>query len=413
MTRKLALRIVMVVGTLCLGYSAVAQLTPEQETAMHQAFQNTRRYQLGVSSYALTDYNQVISNVFVKFLSAYPETGYRAQIESDIKKWEAERDEVAKGNIKYNNQWHQGDAAKTVLATAQINQLITDGDRQVQAGKYDLAISQFQKALQQRPITQETLNLIETKCEYAFTKWTASVAQSDPDAEIAAHNQRIARLRQQIEESNQQIAEIEKGLALVASAKWVDRKDSPRSFPCRVCGAHQGHWVANGHCVEITLKDAKSMSAKAKVAGFRNTVAKAQDEITKEEAAIAALQSGGNQKVSLQDKIQNLRSQLATEIANVKNLLGIPSKAQTASVDVASVTTKTEAAPQAATTQIVQQVATASPESVQPAEAQSATTPARPSAQETQQTAKQSWWNEYWYLVLIGLVVVYFFVRRL
>jgi hypothetical protein len=410
------------VVTLGIGFRGLANSSkpnPDPEAAMLQAFQNTRRYQLTTSSYSLSSYNDVISNVFVKFLSTYPDSPFRPDLESTLKAWVSERDEVAKGSIKHNNQWYQGDAAKTMLATIQTSQLITEGDRQLQAGKYDLAIGQFQKALQQRPITQETIGLIETKCEYAFSKWTASVSSmpSDPAAEIAAHNQRITQLRQQIEESNQQIAEKENKLSQRASAKWITRKESPSSFPCRVCGAHQGHWVVGGRCLGsegMIVGDAKSITYKQDLLVLRNNVTKAQNEIAKEEAAIAALQSGGNQKISPLENIQNLHTQLAKEIDDVRvNVLGLPSKTQTSKVEVASVTTNFEVTSQIMVTQSVQQVAAVAPESTQPTESQSATNQVRASVQEAQQPAKQSWWNKYWYLVLIGLIVVYFFVRRL
>ena len=404
-------------GTVLQGHFASAQMSSEQEAAMHQAYQNTRRYQLTPSSYPLTYYNDVISNVFMKFVNTYSESGYRADLESTIKKWEAERDEVAKGKTKLNNQWHEGEAAKTMLATVSINQLLAEGERLLQQGKYDLAISQFQKALQQKPITQETVAMIEAKCESVFSKWIASVPTSPANVEneIQSRKQAIERLQNQINQNEQEAAKMQAEIEIIKSARFVDLPLHVRR--CRVCRATNKHWIAaNGHDFGPILPPPPQLG----LTGLRHSIETAQKEIAKHNAAIADLQSGKNPNAIILENIQNLRAQLVKEIDNVKvNVLGLSLKAQTTTVEVASVATKTEAAMEAPPTQNVQQVATSSAEPTKPAEPESVTTQVRGPTQETQksqetrQPTEQSWWNKYWYLILIGLIIAYLFIRKL
>jgi len=434
MNKAMVLAAVVLLGISVESFAdSVKQNPGEPIQSDIEAFRNNRPYQLATYSYSLDYCNNVISNVFLKFLKTYPQSPLCADVENTLKKWESERDEVAKGSIKYNNQWYQGDEAKTMLATIQVTQLITEGDRQLQAGKYDLAINQFQKALQQRPLTQETLGLIETKCESAFAKWTASVpsAPSNPKMAIQAQRKTIEQLQEQIQQSNDQIAQVEKDIALIASAVFIPfcrhHHTHTRScgyyHRCPVCRCIQGHWISGGRDFGNTLPTAQSLATKHNLMGLRQSISKARAEIAKAEAAIADLQSGGTPAVSLLENIQKLQLQLKTEIADVRaSLFGQPAKMEVAysvastgvtQQGVATSSDSLHSPPSYSTNvQVTETVAVSETAQVSQAAEVSAAAQSSQTVPPPSPPSKQPWWKEYWYLVLIGILGAIYILRH-
>jgi hypothetical protein len=73
----------------------IVRLTPEQRAvrAMEFAYQRTLRYSLDPSrSYSLRYYDDVISNVFQRYLADYPRSPHTLQITARMQEWETARD---------------------------------------------------------------------------------------------------------------------------------------------------------------------------------------------------------------------------------------------------------------------------------------------------------------------------------
>ena len=78
------------------------------------------------NSRSISDYDQTIG-LFRKFLTAYPSSPYDVEINNRIAEWQAERDQVASGLIKYDGEWmtqaefeqsHREDRLRTLLHDA-------------------------------------------------------------------------------------------------------------------------------------------------------------------------------------------------------------------------------------------------------------------------------------------------------
>jgi hypothetical protein len=207
----------------------------------------------------------------------------------------------------------------------------------------------------------------------------------------------IARLQAQLEQNSGRISGIEQAQAIVSSAKF----NHLHGRRCPNCKCTQGHWIAsNGQDFGSTLPAVDTIS----LAGLRKLALQAQEEIARHNAAITTLQSGKSSTALALESIQNLRTQLVTETANAKASL----LEQPIGIEVASA---------AANTRMVQAAANPPPESVQTAQR----TESRPRvAQETipqspQRTAPQSpkpWWQEFWYLIVIGIVGTIYILRH-
>lgn len=79
----------------------ISRLTPEQK-----ALEETRRYELKLdAAFPQPYYDEVITNVFRKFLAEYPNSPGAAEVTAKIAAWETERDQVAAGKVKYRGQW--------------------------------------------------------------------------------------------------------------------------------------------------------------------------------------------------------------------------------------------------------------------------------------------------------------------
>ena len=368
----------------------------DPETAMQEAFQNSRRYQLTTYSYPIVYYDNVISNVFVKFLSAYPQSLYCPDMQNTLKSWTAERNEVAAGSIKQNNQWCRGDEAKKMVATIQVTQLVSEGDRQLYSKRYESAINLYRKALQQRPLTENTIGMVQTKCSHAFSEWTtaASTAPDNSKADIQARAQRIQQLQSQIQTCNTQIDSIQNELALIASAQWISVSGSR----CSACGCTQKHWIAPGRDFGAVLPDARSLAARAGLTQLQGRVATAEKEITRLNTEASVAQSGTNPTARVLASIQNLQAQLATDVTKARSGLPSPDLPQAAETTVLVVSVTTQEA--------------ASAQQTADAETSHRTRIVNPAAT-PQPGERVPWWKEHWILLCgICLVVLYLASRR-
>ena len=358
--------------------------------AMHEAFQNSCRYQLTTYNYSLAYYDNVISNVFGKFLTTYPQSAYCPEIQNTLKTWNAERDEVAKGSIKYNNKWYQGEEAKAMYNSIQVAQLIGEGDRQLQYQRYESAIGQYQRALQQRPLGTENLSALETKINAAFSAWNASAASmaSTPNPDIQSKQRSITLLQQSIAQKSQEAARIEAWNNEIAGAHFHKTSNTT------------GYWVTpSGKNMGSTLPAQNLLGVNA----LKQQIASLQQQIAKENAAITASQSSNNAapNAALLANIQNVRTQLDAEIAKARSSL--TQEGETVML-VSSVTTQQMASANTQQSTLPQQ--TTEPEASQKTPV---VTP-----DDSLHGERVSWWKQHWLFLSISalIILLYFAFRR-
>src|ERR1043166_2311283 len=98
-----------------LGVSEIIRTPPEerQKQKLEQWYAKVMRYQLNTkSSYELDYYDRVIKEVFNPYIEQFPDSP-NAKMVGDLKaQWQAERDQVAAGNVKRQGKWMTAEESK-------------------------------------------------------------------------------------------------------------------------------------------------------------------------------------------------------------------------------------------------------------------------------------------------------------
>jgi len=117
----------------------------KRQRSIQKDFEALKRHQLNASnSFPVVQYDQIISNFFCQHLTQYPDSPYRKEIEDRIQIWQAERDIVAVGKVKYQGKWMDAaEGARRMLEDRIRKQL--DGIKVLAAaGKFESAVQQAQ-----------------------------------------------------------------------------------------------------------------------------------------------------------------------------------------------------------------------------------------------------------------------------
>jgi hypothetical protein len=86
----------------------ITRWTPEQKAAWQakRDYENLQKYQLDPNvSYKTGYYDQIINDIFRKYLAQYPSSLYASNVTERITEWQAERAQVAAGKVQYHGQW--------------------------------------------------------------------------------------------------------------------------------------------------------------------------------------------------------------------------------------------------------------------------------------------------------------------
>jgi hypothetical protein len=163
----------------------IALSTPEQETKakLLEAYQDTQRHELDPqSSLPLEEYDHALKDVFGKFLKDYPNSPYTDEITKKIKDWEAERDQVASGQIKYHGKWLAGDEAKGALNSVKAEKLSREGVKLLANDKFDDAIDRFKAILALKDsLPAELVADANQKCLSAYDEYLTSLQKQLTD----------------------------------------------------------------------------------------------------------------------------------------------------------------------------------------------------------------------------------------
>jgi hypothetical protein len=123
-------------------------LTEEEraQQAMEQEFAALQKLKVHPQqSYRLEDYDRVLQR-FQAFQSQYTNSPHLAEISALIAPWQAERDQVAAGMVKYNGEWVSRAELSQQAASIQARQLIEQARAQFVSGQYLPALQLLNKA---------------------------------------------------------------------------------------------------------------------------------------------------------------------------------------------------------------------------------------------------------------------------
>ena len=124
----------------------ITRLSEEQraQREMVQAYQNTTKYKLDPSaSYPLSYYDKVIGEVFSAFLTKYPGSPYGDEITKQTSRWQAERDQVASGKVKYRSQWLAAADAASLSQKDRAAQSLQQARNLIAQGQFKLALDRL------------------------------------------------------------------------------------------------------------------------------------------------------------------------------------------------------------------------------------------------------------------------------
>jgi len=150
----------------------------EQEVkATYREYRELSKHQLEPSTtLTLRQYEQVIQDVFRKFLNQHPNSTYRQEVEQKIAQWQAERDQAATGKVKYQGNWLPSDEAARLLAGDQAEQTLQRARTLIRQQKYSEANTEL-KSLSLSDLSPSFETLRRDLLREAQSSWTASLEQ--------------------------------------------------------------------------------------------------------------------------------------------------------------------------------------------------------------------------------------------
>jgi len=142
------------------------------------------------NSRAVGDYDKIISNEFCRFIATYPASPYETEVRDRIKDWQAERDQVANGQIKYNGDWLARADFDRYHRLDRAQELFREGNQLIAKSNWPAAVQKYEAVLGLNP--GEGVE-IATKRQLvlALTNWrTTSLAR-----ELRASEARLTKAR--------------------------------------------------------------------------------------------------------------------------------------------------------------------------------------------------------------------------
>jgi hypothetical protein len=175
------------------------------ERQMQRDYERARKYQLDpTNSLPLATYEQVINGVLRKFLTQYTNSPYQKEISEELAQWQAERDLVAAGQVKYRGQWLPSAEAAKVTEQDRARRLLEEGRSLLSKGRFDEAIQRFQNLARTGKLPETVSEARRLEAE-SYRQWLASLQQQKQSLtnEIQATEQRASSARQEREAAEQ------------------------------------------------------------------------------------------------------------------------------------------------------------------------------------------------------------------
>ncbi|HTS17653.1 MAG TPA: hypothetical protein VMP11_08780 [Verrucomicrobiae bacterium] len=128
----------------------VARATPEQKAALQlkRDYETLGKYQLNPEeSYRLEYYDDVINNAFRRFLSQHPNSVYETNVTALITQWEAERNLVAAGSMRFHGRWMPAAEGMRLALRERGERSLQRSRWFISQGRFDSAIQELQSVL--------------------------------------------------------------------------------------------------------------------------------------------------------------------------------------------------------------------------------------------------------------------------
>jgi hypothetical protein len=160
------------------------------------AYHDLGKYHLDPqSSFSLPYYDTAINRGFLPFLSQYPHVMETATVSNRLADWQAERNLVASGQVKYQGHWMTPAEADKLEQTAQAKQVIQDARVLMAHGQFESAterLAPYYNATEPPQLAAESRRL-QTD---VYRMWISGLeaSQENLTKDLEASKQRVTRL---------------------------------------------------------------------------------------------------------------------------------------------------------------------------------------------------------------------------
>jgi hypothetical protein len=178
------------------------------EELMERAYEETRRHQLDpMTSLAPEVYDQTITNIFLAFLRRYTNSAHTQELTEKIEQWQAERDRVAAGEVRYRGEWLSGNEAAKAMNKARLTRQIQQARMLMSQRQYEQAIAQFHAASlspDDAGLAAEARRLEGEACQ----TWVNVLTRQQQEAQqlVAQAEERVSSARQELERKQKILA---------------------------------------------------------------------------------------------------------------------------------------------------------------------------------------------------------------
>jgi hypothetical protein len=178
--------------------------TQKQEWLATREFEKLAKYQLSPkTSGTVAGYNQVIDGVFRKFLRDYPESVHVPKVKAQLALWEAERDKVAAGQVKFEGEWLSKAEYDQQKLRDQVRVLSQQGEQALQQRRWPQAAAAYESLIQLNP-KGATLDIARRQLVVALADWQQAVEQAQAQSKT-----QLAQAEQKLKVAQQRVADLQ------------------------------------------------------------------------------------------------------------------------------------------------------------------------------------------------------------
>lgn len=180
----------------------IVRLTPEQRAAWEakRDYERIEKYRLSPSvSYPLDYYDRVVRDAFHKFLANHPNSAYTSNVTARIAQWEAERNLVAAGKMKFHGEWLPAAEGIRRAERERGLLLLQQGRLLISQSRPESAIQQLEKVLSlsaQPDLVSQAKPLLASALQQAITSLDRQRQQLETD--VASAQQWVDRAQQSV-----------------------------------------------------------------------------------------------------------------------------------------------------------------------------------------------------------------------
>jgi len=177
----------------------IVRATAEEKAklAVQQAYETTTRYKLEPNrSFTVDYYDKVIEGSFRKFLADYPDAPQAQAIAEKILAWQAEREQVAKGKVKYQGAWMDAEEVARLEGEQQSEKLLQEATALMNAARYAEANQRLEKLLS-LTIPSDIAEVARRTRTDCWQKWNLQLLEQQKklETDIPACDQRMEELK--------------------------------------------------------------------------------------------------------------------------------------------------------------------------------------------------------------------------